>query len=232
MEETKQENQETAEEPAQSPPAERVTEKDRDPNKSSSRACRRCRPKGKARRTTSRAASSSQENSSQPPGTPANIPPKKADQAVSRPKRREGLTNWTPWIVGACLAGGAFVFLRQTRSAAAGPADSTPKRRVDKPPRPDRQLKTDPYPFYMEWATMTTPATDGKKIVNALYHSAVVSGLAMGYTWLGKITTGGSTAKLDPTPRDVGMVVLDVALAMGTRCLLIKQRIIPADIMK
>ena len=50
-------------------------------------------------------------------GTPANIPPKEADkqQAVSADKRpehnREGLTNWTPWIVGACLTGGAFMFL-------------------------------------------------------------------------------------------------------------------------
>ena len=38
----------------------------------------------------------------------------------------------------------------------------------------------------MEWKTMTTPATDGKVIVNTLYHSAVVSGLAMGIpcpTW-------------------------------------------------
>ena len=79
---------------------------------------------------------------------------------------------------------------------------------------------------------MTTPATDGKMIVNALYHSVVVSGLTMGYARLGKMAMEGSTPKLDPTPRDVGMVVLDVALAMGTRHLLIKQGIIPADIMK
>ena len=79
---------------------------------------------------------------------------------------------------------------------------------------------------------MTTPATDGKMIVNALYHSAVVSGLATGYARLGKMAMGGSPTKLDFTPRDVGMVVLDVALAMGTKDLLIKQGIIPADIMK
>ena len=57
-------------------------------------------------------------------GTPANIPPKEADheQAVSRPERREGLTNWTSCIVGACLTGGALVFLRkaQTRSRIGG----------------------------------------------------------------------------------------------------------------
>ena len=79
---------------------------------------------------------------------------------------------------------------------------------------------------------MTTPATDGKMIVNALYHSAVVSGLATGYARLGKMAMGVAPPKLDLTPRDVGMVVLDVALAMGTKYLLIKQGITPADIMK
>ena len=43
---------------------------------------------------------------------------------------------------------------------------------------------------------------------------------------------GGSPTKLDFAPRDVGLVVLDVAVAMGTKELLIKQGIIPADIMK
>ena len=38
-------------------------------------------------------------------------PPPEADQAVSQPERREGLTNWAPWVIGACLAGGALVFL-------------------------------------------------------------------------------------------------------------------------
>ena len=38
-------------------------------------------------------------------------------------------------------------------------------------------------------------------IVNALYHNAVVSGLAMGYARLGKMGMGGSTPKRDPTPR-------------------------------
>ena len=80
--------------------------------KSGSRACRRCRLKGKARRTTSRAASSSQGTISLPRHTCQYS----SDKAVSRPERHEGLTNWTPWIVGACLAGGALVFLRQTRS--------------------------------------------------------------------------------------------------------------------
>ena len=80
---------------------------------------------------------------------------------------------------------------------------------------------------------MTTPITDGKMIVNALYHSAVVSGLAMGYAKLGKTAIGGTTPKLDyNTPRDVGMVVVDVALAMATKDMLIKQGVIPSNIMK
>ena len=68
---------------------------------------------------------------------------------------------------------------------------------------------------------MTTPATDGKILVNALYHSAVVSGLAAGFARLGKMAIGGSAPKLDFTTRDVGMVVVDVALAMATNDMLI-----------
>ena len=79
---------------------------------------------------------------------------------------------------------------------------------------------------------MTTPATDGKMLVNALYHSAVVSGLAMGYSRLGRFVFGGASPKLDFTPRDIGMVVSDVALAMATKDMLIKQGILPPDILK
>ena len=79
---------------------------------------------------------------------------------------------------------------------------------------------------------MTTPATDGKMLVNALYHSAVVSGLAVGYARLGKMAIGGPPPKLDFTPRDIGMVVVDVALAMASKDVLIKQGVLPADIMK
>ena len=72
----------------------------------------------------------------------------------------------------------------------------------------------------------------GKMLVNALYHSAVVSGLAAGYARLGKMAIGDSPPKLDFKPRDVGMVVVDVALAMATKDMLIKQGLIPADILK
>ena len=155
---------------------------------------------------------------------PTNIPSKEADQeqVVSWPERREGLTNWTPWIVGACLVGEALVFLRskQTRSpalVAAGPIDSAPKQPVDKPPGA-KQLKTSSDPFYME-----------------KMHCITVQ-LSLAWPWdtpgLARWRWGVAPPKLDFTPRDVGMVILDVALAMTTKDALIKQGIIPADIMK
>ena len=69
-------------------------------------------------------------------------------------------------------------------------------------------------------------------LVDALYHSAVVSGLAAGYARLCKMAIGGSPPKLDFTPCDVGMVVVDIALAMATIDMLIKQGLIRADILK
>ena len=75
-------------------------------------------------------------------------------------------------------------------------------------------------------------STDGKVVVNTLYHSAIVSGLAIAYASLGKKFLSGAAPKLDFVPRDVGMVVVDVALAMTTKDLLIKQGILPVDIMK
>jgi len=68
---------------------------------------------------------------------------------------------------------------------------------------------------------MTTPTTDGKMFANTLYHSAVISGLAMGFARLGKMVAGGATPKLDPNPRDIGMMVIDVALAMTMKDMLI-----------
>lgn len=79
---------------------------------------------------------------------------------------------------------------------------------------------------------MTTPITDGKMLANAAYHAAITSGLAMGYARLGKMIFKGTTPKLDFTGYDVGMVVLDVGLAMATKDMLVKQGIIPADILK
>ena len=41
------------------------------------------------------------------------------------------------------------------------------------------------------------------------------------------MTFGAKPPKLDSTPRDVGMVVVDVALAMATKDIGIKQGLIP-----
>ena len=79
---------------------------------------------------------------------------------------------------------------------------------------------------------MTTPGDEGKMLVNALYHSVVVSGLAMGYARLGKMLFGGSLPKLDFTGKDIGMIVLDLSAGMATRDFLVKQGVIPADILK
>ena len=81
--------------------------------------------------------------------------------------------------------------------------------------------------------SMATPATDGKEVANALYHGAVISGLAIGYAQLGKMIVKGPAPKLDwSTPRDIGMVALDVTLALATWNYLVKQGILPPDIVK
>ena len=74
--------------------------------------------------------------------------------------------------------------------------------------------------------------TDGKMLVNTLYHSSIVSALAIGYCRLGRMAIGGPSPKLEYTPRDLGLIIIDVALAMATKDMLIKQGILPMDIMK
>ena len=147
MEETNQENPGTAEEPVQSPQVKRVTEKVKDPKKVTAG-----RAGAAARKTKQEERLLEQLRVAKEPFRPSAPPtPRRACQyssssgAVSQLERREGLTNWAPWVIGACLAGGALVFLRQTRSPATGPVDSAPKQ-----PAPDaKQLKTRD-PFYTE----------------------------------------------------------------------------------
>ena len=79
---------------------------------------------------------------------------------------------------------------------------------------------------------MATSSADGKMLVNALYHGIIVTGIAIGYSRLGRMMIGGQTPKLDYTPRDVGMIAIDISLAIATKDILIKQGIIPADILK
>ena len=134
---------------------ERVTEKVKDPKKVvAGRAGAAARKAAKQEERLLEQIRVAKESFRHPAGdgTSANIPPKEAAAASAdkRPERREGLTNWTPWVVGACLAGGALVFLRnaQTRSpasVAAAPVYSAPKQ----PDPGAKQLKTRD-PFYME----------------------------------------------------------------------------------
>ena len=74
-------------------------------------------------------------------------------------------------------------------------------------------------------------STDGKKLVNDLYHGAVVAGLSIGYAQLSKMIFKGPTPKLEPNVRDAGMVVANIAVAMATKDFLITKNIIPADVL-
>jgi len=73
---------------------------------------------------------------------------------------------------------------------------------------------------------------DGKEVVNAIYHGAVIAGLAIGCARVSKAALGGAYPKLEFTPRDAGMTIVDVTVALAVRDLLIKQGILPADILK
>ena len=79
---------------------------------------------------------------------------------------------------------------------------------------------------------MATPGADGKQLANSAYHAAVVSGLAIGFSTLGRKIFKSTTPKFDFAPYDVGMVVLDIGLAMATKDMIVKQGILPADILK
>lgn len=76
------------------------------------------------------------------------------------------------------------------------------------------------------------PATEGKNIVNSLYHSSVVIGLALGYAKISKMVFGGSLPKFDFAVKDVLMITAHVTLADMTRDMLVQQGIIPDNILK
>ena len=79
-------------------------------------------------------------------------------------------------------------------------------------------------------ATMTTPSPYAKDLGNLLYHSAVVGGLSVGYSMVGK-------KLLKMKPADLGRLDIEdsmklvgtVAFAFWTQDMLVKQKIIPAD---
>ena len=73
---------------------------------------------------------------------------------------------------------------------------------------------------------------DGKQIINMLYHAGVETVLTVGYAEIARKLLRRSPPKVDFNIGDIGMLSLDILLAMATRDMLIKQGIIPADIMK
>ncbi|CAC5403289.1 unnamed protein product [Mytilus coruscus] len=74
---------------------------------------------------------------------------------------------------------------------------------------------------------------DGKKqIANMLYHAGVETLLTVGYAEIGKKVLRRPAPKVDFNMNDIFMLSIDILLAMATKDMLIKQGIIPADIMK
>ena len=79
---------------------------------------------------------------------------------------------------------------------------------------------------------MMSSSPTSKNIANDLYHAAIVGGLAIGYAKISQLVFKGPMPRLDLTPRDAGMVVLDLSVAMATKDMIIKQGLIPSDIVK
>ena len=75
-------------------------------------------------------------------------------------------------------------------------------------------------------------ATDEKTIVNTLYHAGVETILTVGNAEIGRKLFKRPAPKVDFNFSDIGMLSLDILLAMITKDTLVKQGIIPADIMK
>ena len=73
---------------------------------------------------------------------------------------------------------------------------------------------------------------DGKVIVNTLYHSGTVTLLTLGYSELFKNLFRIRAAKADFNMTDFMVLTMDILLAMATRDLLVKEGILPVDILK
>ena len=78
---------------------------------------------------------------------------------------------------------------------------------------------------------MSTPK-DGKQIANMLYHAGVETLLTVGYAEIGRKIFKRPAPKVDFNMGDIGMLSIDILLAMVTKDMLVKQGIIPDDIMK
>jgi energy-converting hydrogenase Eha subunit G len=72
---------------------------------------------------------------------------------------------------------------------------------------------------------------DSKEIINTLYHATVESLLIVGYVEISKKLFKKPPLKLDLNLNNIGMLTIDLFLAMITKDMLVKNNIIPADIM-
>ena len=148
-------------------------------------------------------------------------------------------SDWTPWIlVGAGLAAlcvwrSPLVKLTERQQKQQHPeARSSGASQPPPTPRCAQHLKVSDDPFYMAWCAIMSSTPTQKNIVNDLYHAAVVGGRAIGYAKLGQMVFKGPLPRLDLTPRDAGMAILELSAAMATKDMLIKQGLIPSDIVK
>ena len=80
---------------------------------------------------------------------------------------------------------------------------------------------------------MSTPPPYAKDLGNLLYHSAVVVGLSVDYSMVGKRLLKMKPADLRRLNiEDSAKLVWTVALVLWTQDMLVKQGIIPANIIK
>jgi len=80
---------------------------------------------------------------------------------------------------------------------------------------------------------MATPPPYAKDLGNLLYHSAVVGGLSVGHSMVGKKLLKMKPADLGRLDvEDSAKLVGTVAFALWTQDMLVKQGIIPANIIR
>ena len=72
---------------------------------------------------------------------------------------------------------------------------------------------------------------DGKEIVNMFYHAGVQTLLTVGYSEIGRKIFKKPAPKVDLNISDITMLTIDIYLAMLTKDMLVKNKIIPENIM-
>ena len=77
----------------------------------------------------------------------------------------------------------------------------------------------------------TNIETEGKYIANALYNGTVTTLMAAGIAEIGKKINIGSPPKLDFGGKDLLMVIVDMSIANMIKAWLVKQGVLPANIM-